>query len=150
MKRKEVNNRIRHNVNEYWNELEREILKKKIRKAIFSQIGLFEEQQESNIQDWAHRMIPHESLATHADRLDLKRALRRYMRQQTIAVLGLQAYFPELFTMDDKPKDAPICIYCKSTDIKKQDNGTYKCLRCRQEFQEKKEDNGSIGIDKEN
>lgn len=105
MKRKKVNSEILKDINEYWTAEKKAELLKKMRKGIFLVIGPFEEIEEPKIQNWAHRMVPKESLQTHADRLDIKASLRKYMRKQTVAHLGLQKYFPELFIEEVKPEE---------------------------------------------
>jgi len=96
-KRKKINSEIVKDIQAYWTEEKKAAVLKRIRKGIFLEVGPYEEREEPKVQDWAHRMVPNESLATHADRLDVKASLRKYMRKQTMIHLGLQKYFPELF-----------------------------------------------------
>ena len=102
LKRKEINSQIRKDINEYWTEDKRALIKKRMRKAIFSVMGVYEELQDEKVQHWAHRMVPHNDFPEHVDRLAIKSSIRKYMRQQTVLHLGLQEHFPELFPEDKK------------------------------------------------
>lgn len=131
MKRKEVNSQIRKDINDYWTPELREIVNKKIRKAIFSEVGKFEESEEPKVQQWAHKMVPKVDFTTHVDRYDLKASIRRYMRQQTMLHLGLQSYFPDLYSAQAVFYECP---FCRTRKIQKLPEGGYKCKRCRQTF----------------
>lgn len=105
LKRKKVNSEINKDILHYWTPEKREMIMKRIRKAIFMELGLFEKVQEPKVQEWAHRMVPDNSLAMHANRMDLKMSIRKYTRKNTVIHLGLQKYFPELFEDDKKDDD---------------------------------------------
>lgn len=97
IRRKKINSEIVKDIRAYWTDEKKAIVLKRIRKGIFIEVGPYEMLEELKIQEWAHRMVQNPELTGHADRLDIKASLRKYMRQQTIAHLGLQKYFPELF-----------------------------------------------------
>lgn len=105
LKRKEINSQIRKDINEYWTEDKRALIKKRMRKAIFSVVGVFEELEDEKVQHWAHRMVPHNDFPEHVDRLAIKASMRRYMRQQTMLHLGLQEHFPELYPKEEEKKN---------------------------------------------
>lgn len=104
-RRRKINSEIVKDIKAYWTEEKKAAILKRIRKGIFMEVGPFEEFEEAKVQQWAHKMVTTKELPGHADRLDVKASLRKYMRQQTIAHLGLQKYFPELFEDKDKNKD---------------------------------------------
>lgn len=105
IRRRKINSEIVKDIRAYWTDEKKAAVLKRIRKGIFIEVGPYEKLEESKIQEWAHRMVPTPELTGHADRLDVKASLRKYMRQQTIAHLGLQKYFPELFEEIKKKKD---------------------------------------------
>jgi len=133
MKRKEINSEVRRDINDYWTEDKRAELQRRIRKAIFSVVGKFEEEEEKKVQNWAHRMIPANEYVKHIDRIDVKASIRKYMRQQTMLHLGLQSYFPHLYSQETVFYECP---FCGTHKIKKLTEGGYKCHNhnCGKEF----------------
>jgi len=106
LRRKKINASIRSEALSFWTEDKRAFLNKEIRKTIFKTLEELEEKLEPQIQDWAHKVVNGNSLIQHADRMDLKRSLRKYLREQSINVLGLQKFFPELYE-NSKDKSNP-------------------------------------------
>lgn len=98
MRRKRINKEVRKDIIAYWSEDKKAALTKGIKGKISYHYELFEKQEEDKIQEWAHKMVPKVDMATHADRQDIKRSIRKFMRRETLLHLGLSKYFPELYT----------------------------------------------------
>ena len=99
MKRKQINAEMRNDIVQHWTNEKRQEVIRRIRATIYREIDFFEKQEEEKIQAWAHKMAQGDkSIIAHADRLDIKASMRKYLRQQIILHLGLMKFFPELFT----------------------------------------------------
>ena len=97
MKRKHINTEMRKDVVEHWTKEKRQEVVRRIRATVYREIDFFEKQEEEKIQAWAHKMAQGDrSIIAHADRMDIKASMRKYLRQQIILHLGLMKFFPEL------------------------------------------------------
>ena len=105
-KRSQINEEVLKEIKSYWTRNKRTDIIRRIRKGIFLEVGPFEKIIEPKVQRWAHRMVPNENtMNAHADRMDLKVSIRKYLRRQTVLSLGVEGYFPELFAVKENEKE---------------------------------------------